>query len=711
MGMPEGKEKIQVETVDYASTTLSSSVDLSPIEDEGPHYSVFKQPGLWWKHNYLSWRFYTTIYAGLAFLATFTIFLGLMIAIGVNGVDKNGRITVYEGDCGKMKTKNLFAHAFVSGIGTYMLSASCYVMYCLTPPSRKELDQQHSQGRWLDIGAMSLRNLRAASKLRLSFFLLLALSSPLLQLFFNAILFPTYSANDYSVLVAQESYINSENFTMRMAQDFGPSQPVTNYFSAIALEMHQKARAGKLERLDNKECIDQYAVPVQSARRNVILISKNNSSRSGDVFDAYEAPVPSAINRDGPEQYSWLCNRLKLKTTDQCLYHAEHLRLDASLWKVSDGAKIEYCLSEKSDEHCKLQLSLPFCLIVLFVCLFKSMIMFAVAFNVNEQPLMTTGDAIVSYMNRPDRYTKHMCMASKSFIINHPGQWRKSAPGYFVKKPKRWAEGIRTRVIVWILLMVLSTCLTVAMFCISNENMTLEGMLAQGIGSINTHFLIGWHNKEQGGMFRSVFLANIGHVICGTLYVVYNNIFYAMIFQDEWSRFARHKKGLRVSESPRGKQRGVYFFLMPYKVAFPIMFFSCAIHTAISQTLFVVDVEAWGNEMTSDGVKSTTFGRLPGNDFTTTAFAPLANLALIVLDLAMIYYICHMSFRKFKSGVPVVSTCSAAISAALHPSPNEPADATLQELQWGVTGTDMGLGHCTFSARQVSAPKEQVPYA
>jgi hypothetical protein len=236
-------------------------------------------------------------------------------------------------------------------------------------------------------------------------------------------------------------------------------------------------------------------------------------------------------------------------------------------------------------------------------------------------------------------------------------------------------------------------------------------MIAQGIGSINTHFFIGWHRKEQGGMFRSVFLANAGHVLFGTLYVLYNNILYAMIFQDEWARFARHKKGLRVSESPRGKQRAVYFFLMPYKIAFPVMFFSCAIHTGISQTLFVVDVEAWGNEMTADGVKSTAFGRQPGNDFTTTAFAPLANLALIFVDLVMIYYICHLSFRKFKSGSPVVSTCSAAISAAIHPMINEPADATTQEIQWGVTCVHAGVGHCTFSAGEVTAPSEKVPYA
>jgi hypothetical protein len=258
--------------------------------------------------------------------------------------------------------------------------------------------------------------------------------------------------------------------------------------------------------------------------------------------------------------------------------------------------------------------------------------------------------------------------------------------------------------------MVLGICLSVALYCTSNEVLTFESLIALGIGGINRRFFIGWHQKEQGGMFRSVFLANVGHAIFGCIYVLYNNVIYCMIFSDEWSRFHTHRKGLRVSESPRGKQRTVYFFLMPFKLAFPIMFFSCAIHTLISQSLFLVDVEAWGSEISEAGIKSTSLIRQPQNDFTTTGFSPLADVALIAMSFVMLAYLVWLCFKKYKSGMPVTSTCSAAISAACHPSSNEEADAYLREMQWGVTETQHGIRHCTFSAKDVLAPDNQTPY-
>lgn len=55
------------------------------------------------------------------------------------------------------------------------------LQYCLTPPSREEIDREHARGRWVDIGAMSFRNLRVVSKKRLILLLMLGLTSPVLQ--------------------------------------------------------------------------------------------------------------------------------------------------------------------------------------------------------------------------------------------------------------------------------------------------------------------------------------------------------------------------------------------------------------------------------------------------------------------------------------------------------------------------------------------------
>jgi hypothetical protein len=131
MGLPLIEEKaVSVTTIEYAVDSETPSPEPLCREDE-VKYSVFKQPRAWWRQNYLSWRFYVTIYAALALLVTFILFIGLVIAIAVHGMDHTGRITLTEGSCSKAKKSSFFAHLFISGLGTYMLSASAYVMVSL----------------------------------------------------------------------------------------------------------------------------------------------------------------------------------------------------------------------------------------------------------------------------------------------------------------------------------------------------------------------------------------------------------------------------------------------------------------------------------------------------------------------------------------------------------------------------------------------------
>lgn len=111
------------------SSKPSSSFSIEPpIPPPTQHVSIFKSPSGWWKHNYLSWRFYIVIYAGLAFLALFVNVVGFAIAVIAHGINNEGRIELMDGECSSARKSSLFGHYFVSGISTYLLSASAYVM-------------------------------------------------------------------------------------------------------------------------------------------------------------------------------------------------------------------------------------------------------------------------------------------------------------------------------------------------------------------------------------------------------------------------------------------------------------------------------------------------------------------------------------------------------------------------------------------------------
>jgi hypothetical protein len=88
----------------------------------------------------------------------------------------------------------------------------------------------------------------------------------------------------------------------------------------------------------------------------------------------------------------------------------------------------------------------------------------------------------------------------------------------------------------------------------------------------------------------------------------------------------------------------------------------------------------------------------------------LALLATIVVGAVAILAIIGFGLRRYKCGMPLVKSNSAAISAACHPRANEDADAALQPLQWGVVPTEGMLGHCCFSTNHVLLPEEGKEY-
>jgi hypothetical protein len=87
--------------------------------------------------------------------------------------------------------------------------------------------------------------------------------------------------------------------------------------------------------------------------------------------------------------------------------------------------------------------------------------------------------------------------------------------------------------------------------------------------------------------------------------------------------------------------------------------------------------------------------------------------ALIVGTVAVLGGIAN-GFRRYDDGIPLVGSCSAAISAACHRSSMD-SMAHLKPVMWGVTekgGHAMEeVGHCCFSSFEVERPVKGNLYA
>ena len=103
--------------------------------------------------------------------------LGLTIfAVSSYGSNK-GVGLVYEGKCGTVRALDLWLHLLINLLSTGLLSASNYCMQLQAAPTREDIDKAHSEGKWLDIGIPSLRNLLYLHWWRRVTWVLLAFSS------------------------------------------------------------------------------------------------------------------------------------------------------------------------------------------------------------------------------------------------------------------------------------------------------------------------------------------------------------------------------------------------------------------------------------------------------------------------------------------------------------------------------------------------------
>lgn len=104
--------------------------------------------------------------------------LAVIVLGGVNNSGyKDGIANLMYGEAPYIDRWSTIFHLFINVGSTILLAASNYTMQVLCSPTRHDIDAAHAKGKWLDIGLLSFRNLKAVPRSRAALWLLLALSS------------------------------------------------------------------------------------------------------------------------------------------------------------------------------------------------------------------------------------------------------------------------------------------------------------------------------------------------------------------------------------------------------------------------------------------------------------------------------------------------------------------------------------------------------
>ncbi|EXJ85156.1 hypothetical protein A1O3_05831 [Capronia epimyces CBS 606.96] len=705
----------------FSATIKDQAPLLDPSTDPVRHFkpAYFHRPNFLGGHSRLyGWRtgaLFAASFAGISFLINLVVLVWLSTHRSSSGL-----VELFNGSCSKVENMDLWVHLAINALSTLLLGGSNYCMQCLCAPTRKDVDAAHAQGKWLDIGVPSIRNLRRVPVYKSVMWLMLGLSSVPLHLMYNSAFYKSLSTNDYAFYFATQDFVDGSSFTI-------PERTIDPYYLIIGSVEPAKVQSdlqtpGLYERLEMVDCIHAYATDFLTNRRNLVMVSKNDTANSSLLDMGFYAF--STIN-----PFVWICvsdPNLDLYGDNGNWEPCEKLvskveaAADADQWRPY-GYDVQYCLSELVPERCSYNGNIPIVAVVLVANLIKVVSMLWLAFRVQDAPLITVGDAVESFLNESDRTTQGVCLLTKEEVVKlarRKTHWQeqgddkdKDENKSSTKEAKvaqlqrlRWSKAAsRTRWSVTIgfiviALIVVGVLLSRAVSTVNSAGFTIQDV---GFGKVTPWAIVtGWNVGEQGSatnrIMSSILVANLPQTIFSFLYLNLNGLLTSMWLASEWSDFATQRKTLRVSK-PKGAQRSTHFLQLPYKVAMPLMVLSGLLHWMISQAIFLVVLA----EYNSDGTLASPVA------VASCGFSPLAMILALAAGGVIIITTLVLGFaRHYDPAIPLAGSCSVAISAACH-QPDWDHDAAMKPVKWGVipdglvahdrVDQDM-VGHCSFTS-------------
>ncbi|CZT06813.1 uncharacterized protein RAG0_12456 [Rhynchosporium agropyri] len=445
-------------------------------------------------------------------------------------------------------------------------------------------------------------------------------------------------------------------------------------------------------RLSAQDCMNVYDRPFVFGGGDVFIIADENSTSFAEATKVWSGVEESRLIQLG-KSMQW-------KTQD--------LSINASYTDTDEYVEVQSCYAKLRPETCKVRFSRILVLVIIICNACKALCMLRVAWGfADSPPLVTLGDAIASFLDNSDQTTNGLCLASKEDMQN--GAWTEyQGPQRWIAKAETYSSVVSIKVWAIINVIFLLACATFLLISVVTAAASSGTVLGTGIGfsvfskmapSILPPVIA---NPGLWGTFLNILLVNTPQSLTSCLNLFYNNLFTNMLTGAEWNALAYERQPLRVTH-PRGEQKSRLYLSMPYNYGIPVMFLSGMLHWLISESFFLVRITALQNGKTVEEHSISSMG-----------YSALAFALAFTCSCTMILFLDMTARRRYGPGIPLVASCSAAISAACH-LPEGDKEASLEAIQWGVIGgagisvgswrnSDEYFGNCGFSSKLVAPP-------
>ncbi|KAJ4371577.1 hypothetical protein N0V83_004796 [Neocucurbitaria cava] len=607
-----------------------------------------------------------------------------------------GTATVMTGDCRRISKANTGIHLALNVVSTLVLGASTYAMQGITAPTRKEVDAAHAKGN------------------------------------FNAVFFTTSQANQYAVAVVEESYFQN-TYLRPSAENASPdlfeqwayekqdcddgvcSFDVRNISTVVELlqDVRSLTRNAKFVQMSPQECMQNYSTGFLKDHSDVVVVSSRSDANSSILWTRYpQRSVTADKSHTNNDPFHWICH----DSLDSGNTEDDHCDLQLAMdhfdsgknWTVY-GNPVDHCFARISPDVCQLQFNEWLMLVVVVCGAIKVLTMcYLVFWRPAGRFLRTLGDAIASFLEEEDATTKDMCLVSSKQVRKHGFRTPYDPQTYTGIRP-RWLSGANT-IEFFATIGISALYILVLAIALSFAIDGADGFaFSNGLGVPDIQSLVSFKRDDTGssGIVPTLIIANIPQLGFSLLYVVYTSIWGKLLVAQEFDRLTQTKKGLRVSERPRGMQRRSRLLTLPMRFALPLMVCSAALHWLCSQSFFMVRIDGVNAHREID----------PNDRLVRLGYSATGVVSLIAVSVAMLLAtVCVGAFRRLRTGLGETSM-SVVISAACHVMRYE-AEPWLQEVQWGDVGAATtataegaqslegldGVRHCAFTARLAERP-------
>ncbi|KAI0099440.1 hypothetical protein F4814DRAFT_442966 [Daldinia grandis] len=600
----------------------------------------------------------------------------------ISAISKSGGLRkalfFYDGNCdgGSVSQINMTLHLLINVVSTLVV--------ILNSPSREEVNVAHFSGSWMGIGIPSVRNAFRVSRFKTACWVCLFISSIPIHLLFNSTIFETdYRGSDFHLTIATEEFLHGGGFyapggslvQAGFSMWTGFLVNLTDYANKDSDAMKNisdiATSAGQWKRLEIGECKQDYINCSGLKRHRDVVLVIDKPGAFGIDGDSAErtryAGIPdwqySFFDVTGNESVNGTTN---LEPTQLTWEFTTGSTLTSGLQPGATDLLVQYCLANDLDRICHIGLS-PTLLLTVTLCVIlktcTAIVVTVVLGRQNQPPLVTLGDAMESFIEKPDPITTGMCTIGqkeirramrsyRAFLIPGPRQWK-------ALHRRRWAVVPK---LVWIssyLLFGIGIGICAYFFAGIKRQGELVGSFYE---SEMNSFIDSPFTFTQG-----VMIANSPQLLLSFCYLAYNNLFTRLQMAREWSLFREGYQPLRVT-NPKGGQYSTYRLQLPYKYSIPLIATSIFLHWLLSNTiyLFISIGGYFSTDMFLSGIAADP--SLPPSTAIALGYSGYSLLVMLVVSCFLILLPAILSIKRLPSNMVIIGSNSLALSAACHVS-------------------------------------------